>query len=143
MTALTCRQCGKRFTPAFRAGRDSVRRQQSSRPRAVIEAQFCSGKCRTANYRWRHKQGLSAVTEMGAGPGVRSAVTVGLQDIENTRGLLTNLEGARPENPPLRAVIEVEVFAPHVWEGRVNSDGAPIQVSRLRAYALREMSEQK
>ncbi len=80
---------------------------------------------------------------MGAGPGVRSAVTVGLQDIENTRELLTNLEGARPENPPLRAVIEVEVFAPHVWEGRVNSDGAPIQVSRLRAYALREMSEQK
>jgi hypothetical protein len=32
--------------------------------------------------------------------------------------------------------IETEVFAPHHWEGRVSSNGVPIQVSRLGKSSL-------
>jgi hypothetical protein len=102
-----CRQCGSKFTPTVRAGRDTYR-SRSGRARSLTNAQFCTSRCKQANYRWRLKQNSSAVTrkaeKIGKGPGVHSAVTPPLQHIDITREISTKNGGARPRQiagPPL------------------------------------------
>jgi hypothetical protein len=94
LTTIPCRQCGNKFAPAFRAGRDSARRT-SRKARTLTDARFCSNRCRQANYRWR-----SAVTgneeKAHPAPRVLSAVTVALQHIDNTGEFYTKNEDARP-----------------------------------------------
>jgi len=89
-TSKTCRQCGEKFIPAFRAGRDSHRRRNGER--TLTAAEFCSARCKQANYRWR----LSRNTE-APGPGVRSAVTGPLQDIEIIKEKRPLFRSARPQ----------------------------------------------
>jgi hypothetical protein len=50
----TCRECGCTFLPAHRAGRFSGQ-GSPGRKRALADAQFCSARCRQANYRWRKR----------------------------------------------------------------------------------------
>src|SRR5262249_42442583 len=109
MTSVSCRQCGSKFAPTPRAGRDT-HRSRSGRARSFTDAQFCSRKCRKANYRWRRSQERSAVTrkaeKIGKGPGVLSAVTPLVQHIDITNEIPTKTEGARPRQiagPPLSA----------------------------------------
>ena len=60
---VSCRQCGSKFTPSSRAGRDTYR-SRSGRTRSLTDAQFCSRKCRQSNYRWRRSQLRSTVTQI-------------------------------------------------------------------------------
>ena len=107
MTSVSCRQCGSKFALTPRAGRDT-HRSRSGRARSFTDAQFCSRKCKQANYRWRRSQGRSAVTrkakKIGKGPRVLSAVTPLVQHIDITNEISTKIEGARPRQiagPPL------------------------------------------
>jgi hypothetical protein len=99
-----CRQCGSPFNPSPRAGRNSHRRKD--RNRSLTAAQFCSARCRQANYRWRRGQDLSAVTRAsqleaaardlgGKRPTLPSAVTHHSQDIDSTGEKTTKNEGAQ------------------------------------------------
>jgi hypothetical protein len=76
MTEKRCRQCGGKFTPAFRAGRNTGRSHRTSPPRSIADAQFCSAGCKQANYRWRRSSGVTPSDENSCpGTDVRSTVT--------------------------------------------------------------------
>jgi hypothetical protein len=58
-TEATCRHCGQAFVPTYRAGRFTGRGRlghQRTHGRSFTAAQFCSDRCRQANYRWRKAQ---------------------------------------------------------------------------------------
>jgi len=93
-TSKTCRQCGGKFIPAFRAGRNSGQRRQAGERAITLHGAFCSKKCRQANYRWRLAQG-SPVTGDSTAP--FSAVTRPLQNIENIEEKVPLFRGARPQ----------------------------------------------
>ena len=88
-----CRQCGETFTPALRAGKDT-RRGRLDRVRSLTAAQFCSARCKQANYRWRKSHVLSRNGNGGL-TAPFSAVTRPLENIENTSEFSTISEGAR------------------------------------------------
>jgi len=102
-TSKACRQCGKKFIPAFRAGRDSNRRRPGGE-RPLSAAEFCSARCKQANYRWRANRKAQEHSRNGEGPGVRSAVTPGLEGIEKIEEKTPISGSARPlqiAGPPL------------------------------------------
>jgi DTW domain-containing protein YfiP len=92
---VSCRQCGSKFTPAFRAGRNTGR-GRAGRARVLADAQFCTARCKQANYRWRRSAVTPIAEKTRPGPEVRSAVTSPLQHTETTSEILTKNEGARP-----------------------------------------------
>jgi hypothetical protein len=143
LSTVACRQCGGKFTPAPRAGRNSGRRRSVSPPSAVSNAEFCSSRCRQANYRWRHSQRLSAVTSEGEkprqGPGVLSAVTAPLQDIETTSEFSTKNHVAR-----LPKGIVPDAKYPGMYRLLLPGGGLSDMVNLTRANdALRALTERK
>jgi hypothetical protein len=122
----SCRHCGKRFVPPFRAGRNT-RRSRPGRERALTAAQFCSARCKQANYRWRQSQ--------DSGPNVLSAVTGGSHHIDVKGEFSTFSIAGRGITGPAD-VINAELWDRHSWEPAVSSGGTRIEVGRLRSRAL-------
>jgi hypothetical protein len=91
---VSCRQCGSKFRPSFRAGRNTDRRR-TGRARVLADAQFCTARCKQPNYRWRRSAVTPTTEKTRPGPEVRSAVTPPLQDIETPREILTKNRGGR------------------------------------------------
>jgi len=130
MSKPRCRHCNKIFIPAFRAGKDSKRSRDTGRERSLTAAQFCSARCKQANYRWRQKQGVY--------PTSFSAVTPPLQHTEIIEEISAISADRRARIAAPAHVLDAEVWGGRHWHDSVSRDGVAIQVSRFRQRALWE-----
>ena len=130
--AFCCRGCHTIFhnSRCLVCERDISRDPVTGEARTVgRKRQFCGRTCKAEARQFPHLYGWGLRGYRVSPKVVAEADKTGLKSrLRGDRPGAFWPEGARPENPPLRAIIEVEVFAPHVWERRVSSDGAPIQV---------------
>ncbi len=132
--AFCCRGCFNSYFRSRCVVCEAPIRRKNERQRTCIDIR-CKAELRRfpLAYAWPETTNPPYPTSNVGGPSKTPDFIGSKGALRGDRGAIWPDDGG---GPSLRArLIEVEVFAPHVWERRINSDGAPIQVSRLRAYA--------